>query len=245
MKTYPKSPLPPNLKSIPNGYVYLGKGGEFQHLPNMASFLGYCMKSDDRFNSGASDGTLPKDWIGVTRSYYYFAPADSEIARLNGLGPRKRKVAPKVRYFTNPSGFSGDVAYVRHDGNPAENVISVFKDGREARSPQVDLDFSLDACKRGVWKELSEKEALALVKPAPKPVPVVSPVPPPSKKATITDLWEAFIAYTKSGNGLHSLHFYDDESGFVRKSFDEILFKFGNQNGGFTGAVKWLKANTK
>ena len=236
MKTYPRSPLPPNLKSIPNGYVYLGKGGEFQHLPNMAPFLGYCMKSDDRFNSGASDGTLPKDWIGVTRFYYYFAPADSEIARLNGLGTRKRKVAPKVRYFTNPSGFSGDVAYVRHDGNPAENVISVFKDGREALSPQVDLDFSLDACKRGVWKELSEKEALALVKP------VVPPAPP--KKATIGEVWDAFKMYrnTTLASRLPCLQIFSDESGCVKEDYrGEVFISFDD----FSDALAQIKAATK
>lgn len=236
MSTYKKSPLPPNLKSIPKGYVYLGKGGEFQHLPDMALFLGYCMKSDDRFNSGTSDGTLPKNWIGVTRFYYYFAPADSEIARLNGLGPRKRKVAPKVRYFTNPSGFSGDVAYVRHDGNPAENVMCVLKDGSEVRSPQNDLEFSLDCCKRGVWKELSEKEALALVKPA----PVAPPAPP--KKATIGEVWVAFRAYAaQDGHSLDAIQLCKDGSGRVVDLHDKLLIPFDD----LSEALSAIKAATK
>lgn len=228
MKTYPKSPLPSKLKSIPKGLVFLGKGREFKTLAG--DFKGFSSLGSDKLQS------RPLSLHGDATNIYYFAPADSEIARLNGLGPRKRKVTPKVRYFTNPSGFSGDVAYVRHDGNPAENVISVFKDGREALSPQVDLDFSLDACKRGVWKELSEKEALALVKP------VVPPAPP--KKATIGEVWDAFKMYrnTTLASRLPCLQIFSDESGCVKEDYSgEVFISFDD----FSDALAQIKAATK
>lgn len=107
-----KTPLPSNLRSIPKGFVYLGRGGEFKTLPKSRHFRGYNMKASDRFNESDRDGTKVTDWSGVSNDSFYFAPVDSEIAKLNGLGPRKRKSAPKVPKITplpksikTPDGF--------------------------------------------------------------------------------------------------------------------------------------------
>lgn len=69
---------------VPEGYVYLGKRGEFK-VP-ATTFAGYHVRGDDVLN----EKTHASGWNGKGSGYYY-APIDSVIARLNGLGPKIEK----------------------------------------------------------------------------------------------------------------------------------------------------------
>ena len=68
------NPLPANLPPLPEGYVYLGKDGEFNTLPDEEEFAGLCLCEKDRV------WTLG-EWEGT--GGYYAALADSEIVSRN------------------------------------------------------------------------------------------------------------------------------------------------------------------
>lgn len=162
-----KTPLPLNLKSIPRGYVYLGKGGEFN--TDGKEFRGYGRSKDGDFSGGPQGFPLN----GRGPNYYYFAPVGSEIARLNGIMPRKRKPAKYVISAGRCPWLSA--AYLKVEG---EKVTLVDRGGR-AR-PYLDGDVEREIG-RGNWTYTDKKTALARVDqrpaPAPKPVPVVPPKP--------------------------------------------------------------------
>ena len=70
--------LPEGLPPMPEGAVPLGWGGEFA-LPKSQKFDGYMWEHGDEiwFVSNGINGS--------SQRIFYAAPADSEIARLNGL----------------------------------------------------------------------------------------------------------------------------------------------------------------
>ena len=70
--------LPAWLPPLPEGAVYLGKGGEFLVQKPFAGWSTGCIPWSMQ----------PKLW-GCRTDLYYAAPADSEIARLNGLNENK------------------------------------------------------------------------------------------------------------------------------------------------------------
>lgn len=76
-------PLPEGLPPLPQGAVYLGKGGEFR-IPD-CEFKGWTANENPKYSrwSDNEGRTLEGD---ISR-LHYAAPADSEIARLNGLSP--------------------------------------------------------------------------------------------------------------------------------------------------------------
>ncbi len=160
-----KTPLPSNLRSIPKGYVYLGRGNEFKRLPHDNHFLGYNMRKSDRFNESDRDGTKVALWYGVSDDSFYFAPVDSEIAKLNGL--RQRKVAsktpkPEVKYIISASEPWAGTAYLKIE-NGKQSLVNL--DGTvEDYAPDIP-----DRIKRGIWKYTDEKTALSRVKPPAPP----------------------------------------------------------------------------
>lgn len=222
-----KTPLPPNLRSIPKGYVYLGKGGEFKRLPRDDYFLGYNMRKYDLFNESERDGTKVEMWAGCSPDAFYFAPVDSEIARLNGHKPRAPKVAkpvappvPTVQYVV-----AGDVpwdvsAYIKIEG---DKQTLVAKDGTE--EPYLVTDTH-KMVKQGRWRYADEKTALSkldrppAVPPAPKP-----PERPPVKRGDIikTSGELYIVAYIEIG-GAEGVVLVNLSNGSRWK--DEIL-KFG------------------
>ena len=72
--------LPKGLPPLPEGAVYLGKSGEFKKPSG--GFHGWVLT---KINNTWALGF----WAGCTSSFHYAAPADSEIARLNGLSDNK------------------------------------------------------------------------------------------------------------------------------------------------------------
>ncbi len=172
-----KTPLPSNLRSIPKGYVYLGKGGEFKLLPRDDYFLGYNMRSSDHFNESERHGTKVNMWAGCSPDAFYFAPVDSEIAKLNGHKPRAPKVAkpvappaPTVRYV-----IAGDVpwgvsAYIKIEG---DKQTLVAKDGTE--EPYLAMDTH-KMVRQGCWRYADEKTALSKLNHPPAPPSPPKPV---------------------------------------------------------------------
>lgn len=101
-KIAPKVPLPeaparkvspkPANHIVPKGYVYLGKSGEFE-VGEEEKFFGYYLWPEERFNEG-SGLTRPKIWQPSKNTGgrgYYYAPVNSKLARLNGLGSKPKK----------------------------------------------------------------------------------------------------------------------------------------------------------
>ncbi len=76
MRTPPE--LPAHLPPVPEGCVYLGRGGTFE-APR--TFGGYATSAWDK--TWAEE----PNWAGNEETYRYAAPADSEIVRLN-FGPQ-------------------------------------------------------------------------------------------------------------------------------------------------------------
>src|SRR6056297_157650 len=74
----PNAEPEPSLLPIPDGAVYLGKGGTFKRASE--TFEGWLFAS-------AEQGWVRSNWVvGSNPSHHYAAPIDSEIARINGLG---------------------------------------------------------------------------------------------------------------------------------------------------------------
>lgn len=70
---------PSDIPALPEGAVYLGKGGEFS-VPQGAPFSGWCAEQEVGF------GDWYRGWYkGNSRCSHYAAPRDSEVARLNGF----------------------------------------------------------------------------------------------------------------------------------------------------------------
>jgi len=73
---------PRSLPPLPEGAVYLGRGGEFE-IQDGIFFDGWV------FDPDAADARwIPYTWRGKCGTLHFAAPADSEIARLNGLSGR-------------------------------------------------------------------------------------------------------------------------------------------------------------
>ena len=87
------SPKPAN-HIVPNGYVYLGMAGEFKNAGS--KFFGYYLWDNETFGKGGGALTEPREWDAPRGGEfgYYYAPINSEVAHLNGLGPKKPKVRP-------------------------------------------------------------------------------------------------------------------------------------------------------
>lgn len=122
MSRYKKAPLPSNLKSIPKGIVYLGMGRGFKTFENDRLFEGYVLQKDEKWSCAFISNYRGGDW-----GSYYFAPADSEIARLNGIKPRirKKKTAPPVTIQDVWTAFQ---AYTKQSGNHNYSLV-LFNNG--------------------------------------------------------------------------------------------------------------------
>ena len=81
-----KKPKKKDYPPLPKNSVFLGKGNEFKRA-HSGDFLGWgSYKGRNEWSFGL--------WEGTDAEYYYAAPAESEIAKLNGLSP-KPKTKPK------------------------------------------------------------------------------------------------------------------------------------------------------
>lgn len=179
-----KTPLPPNLRSIPKGFVYLGKGGEFKCFSDCREFKGYCLRENEKFDTGDQCG--PQLWQGVGPREFYFAPVGSQIAKLNGHKPRAPKVAkpvappaPTVQYVVAGEVPWGVSAYIKIEG---DKQTLVAKDGtEEPYLPHLVTDTH-KMVKHGRWRYADEKTALSKLDrpPAPKP-----PERPPVKRGDV------------------------------------------------------------
>jgi hypothetical protein len=66
----------PDMPPIPQGWVLLGKGNEFTPLSGEREFQGKTWElNEEEWSEG--------DWRGNDRNFFYFAPANSEIVRIN------------------------------------------------------------------------------------------------------------------------------------------------------------------
>lgn len=258
MKHYAKSPLPSQLKSVPKGYVYLGKGGRIQDPPRLRVFQGYCMSSDNTFNESIEEGTVVKDWCG-TAGYFYFAPADSEIARLNGLVPRKRKVAPKVAPKPKITPLPPKITF-------PDSLVYLGKGGEFKLPPEGvftgDCSGGLPLSVAGLCEVTGKYSNLYYFAPIGSPVailnghqpaPVAPPAPPifhkpcgrggiPIPPVTIGDVWDAFKAYAAQyGHSLDAIQLCKDGSGMVMDTYDKPVFHFAD----LPEALAQLKTHTK
>lgn len=255
MKRYAKSPLPSSLKSVPKGYVYLGKGGEFK--TDGKDFRGYGLYDDRDFNRGPQRFPLN----GRSPNFYYFAPANSEIARLNGLGPRKRKVAPKVApapkitplpsSLKTPKGFvylgkGGE--FERPDDKGFDGDCAKLANGSDkiGCGLRMDGDVCNVAGDRTDWFYFAKADSPVAILNGHRPAPVVPLAPPRPKKATIGEVWDAFKTYAVSSAGQRGGHPYlcicGDGSGGVEEGVSrKRTFSFG----GLDDALATIKAATK
>lgn len=84
------SPKPSN-HIVPEGYVYLGKGGEFKTVGS--KFFGFYLWGESSFGGRKPETwEMPREGKYVGLGYYY-APIDSYIARLNGLGAKTKRLS--------------------------------------------------------------------------------------------------------------------------------------------------------
>lgn len=73
-------PLPDGIPPLPKGAVYLGRGGEFKVTYNPPHFEGW--RNDLTYLPSEWNGS--KCWSGDCKDSHYAAPANSEIAKMNG-----------------------------------------------------------------------------------------------------------------------------------------------------------------
>jgi len=73
--------MPKELPPLPEGYVYLGRGGDFVPPSSYAPMIILEDAPQPKWDNGA-------DYNGKCSLYHYAAPADSEIAKLNGYSPK-------------------------------------------------------------------------------------------------------------------------------------------------------------
>lgn len=105
MNTKKPKPYPSTLPPMPKGQVYLGKGRTFK-VPDDGFFGLYLDPAATRWPRYSHSCS------GEDRTGHYCAPADSEVARLNGLSPAKkapRKAAKKAKSIM--SGFGEDAKH--------------------------------------------------------------------------------------------------------------------------------------
>ncbi len=84
------TPLPEKLKNtMPQGYVYLGKGGEFKVPDNDTDYYSIfiCCSVTTVKDYQYWGRTWERAMVSCSDTYYAF-PIDSEIARLNGVKPK-------------------------------------------------------------------------------------------------------------------------------------------------------------
>lgn len=95
-------PLPEGVPPLPEGFVYLGLGNQFQKLPNVPSFAGMWFPPlDNEWSEGAS-------LSGEYDNYHYAAPVESAIATLNNMNtsvPSKPLPDPPSFLPAVPEGF--------------------------------------------------------------------------------------------------------------------------------------------
>lgn len=78
--------MPKDLPPLPEGYVYLGLGGEFVSPDEGSQMIG--------FNHIVQKWSTLKLLYGAASELHYAAPKGSEIAKLNGYGEEEKKPEP-------------------------------------------------------------------------------------------------------------------------------------------------------
>ena len=82
-KAKQQKPLPEGVPDLPEGYVYLGITGDFSFSDSCRT-VSIC-NMNPRYERGTRWSELAEDWRLNIDGAHYAAPADSEIAKLNGL----------------------------------------------------------------------------------------------------------------------------------------------------------------
>lgn len=110
--------LPEGLPPLPEGAVYLGQGDTF-HLPTaqpITLFHGWgYLETDGSWQSS--------EWTGQNERLHYAAPADSEIARLNGLGGTNSREALRKFHIAWANSYKWNELGVNFSFNPPGLVI--------------------------------------------------------------------------------------------------------------------------
>ena len=104
------SGIPAGVPALPEGYVYLGRGGDFE---TKGSFKGLAYATNvppqPKWNSGGP-------WNGGNCDNLYAAPVDSEVAKLNGLGTIYYRLTQEPRDWVAKACGDTDYTY-RSSGN--------------------------------------------------------------------------------------------------------------------------------
>ncbi len=141
---------PRNLPAMPKGYTYLGKGESF--------------KTNGMF-SGYSDFAAPNGWRkyeamnGWLETAHYCAPTNSEIVKLNGGAPKrkKKKVEPivfnKFKYYGVETNGSREILIANSYGSRKFCVLCQEQfSNYNGRFGSSTFDQIVEYCKEVNWK---------------------------------------------------------------------------------------------
>lgn len=194
------------------------------------------------------EAKLSRDHMtGSCTTFLYFLPR-AKAASL-GLTERSDLIVP---YVAKPRAPKPAYRYALLGDNLIEKFTPstyqvIYKssgpNGREqSNCPLATIESRI---KSGNMKELTHAEFVAKINSWGWNEDGTKFVPPaPAPEATMNDVWAAFCAYTaKSGNAMHHLRIYDDNSGSIR-DMNTVILDF-NHADGFAGIVAKIKAATK
>lgn len=138
--------LPDGLPPLPEGAVYLGVGGTFKEPEGY--FYGWWLNA-----------TYP-EWqeehycAMSSPTAHFAAPADSEVARLNGLGPTLKDEQQRVEKLAERYEELDEAAQLR------KQVATLTKERDEARDIAADLDTQLKVKDARIANLEQERDAL-------------------------------------------------------------------------------------
>ena len=128
--------VPDTLPALPKGYICLGLGESFERLPDGRDFKG--LTHDPSMASYGwvygTDGV----WAGDGGGLYYAAPANSEIAYINGWCEKKHKcMLPKKKQTLRQQAISLAIArgYGRESRQAAAYVAGFIKGHKTKQTP--------------------------------------------------------------------------------------------------------------
>ena len=146
-----KNAMPDYLEELPEGYVYLGKGGEFKILSDCRVFAGIACDEVGDFKWDEEEF----GWEGISPKLYYAAPADSEIAKLNGFSGSSKEEEPDY----------SDPLY-------RASVLKAFAEEKEIEYKNRFVESMWQQNQHPIWDFASFDYRVAIPKP-PKPITYV------------------------------------------------------------------------
>lgn len=138
----PIPPVKPSYPALPAGYVYLGVGDTFA--------TGEKVFDGAHWESGKSSWKIEKGYSGCIPSFHYAAPAESEIAKLNGLGATYYRLTKEPTWVAKACGGTDytyrDVGVLQTDGGNfwTEHTKETLKSGVYTKITRAEF---LDAIK--------------------------------------------------------------------------------------------------